>query len=424
MKAVKQHFDKQSTRKLFILLFSLVTFGFAWLMPDRHEMLNNYWYLLTHQTYLMHDLFEVVGLSATFFNIALHFLTAYYLMSRNERSNVNGLQMAAIGIFVGHGFFGTHIGNIIPIILGVVLYAKWTHQSFKLYTTVSLFATATAPIVSYVMVTPAPTIQSAILGIGAGLLIGFIAPPLAEQFLKFHHGFTLYNFGFTTGIIAMFFILLFPYFNWTIEPQSFLSNQYHHYLLVYYLLLLLLLAGFALWHMRDAWAKYATLIKSSGRVPDDFVSKFGLNSALLNMALNGLMFFVLLLLLNVTFTGPILGGLCSIIGFSAFGKHPRNCLPIAVGVILAASLLQVPLTDQRVVLAILFGTALSPIAGFYGLGYGVVAGFLHYNLTAVVFPLHQGMTLYNNGFTTGFVAAFLVPIIDTIQDHKHYWTKK
>ena len=37
----------------------------------------------------------------------------------------------------------------------------------------------------------------------------------------------------------------------------------------------------------------------------------------------------------------------------------------------------------------------------------------------MVFSLHAGMSLYNNGFAGGFVAAFLVPIYDTLRSNHH-----
>ena len=423
MQQAKQHIMKQSIRKRFVLLLGFLTLIYAFCMPDRNQIFTNYIKLLGHHTYLMHDFVEIAGLSATFLNIAALFFVAYYLMSRNERSNINGLQMSAIGIYIGHSFFGTHLLNIAPIILGVVLYARWTRQSFKLYTTVSLFATATAPIVSFVMLTPTFTWLSFAAAMLVGLLLGFIAPPLAEEFLKFHHGMTLYNFGFTTGIIAMFIVLFFPYFDWEISAQSFVS-AHHHYLVVYYLLLLALLAIPVALNFKKASANYLTLLKSSGRVPNDFSTKFGIYPTLFNICLNGIIFGIIVFIIGAPFNGPTLGALCSILGFSAFGKHPRNALPISLGVAIASFMLGVPLTELRTVLAMLFGTALSPIAGSYGFVFGALAGFLHYNLTAVTLPLHQGMTLYNNGFSTGFVAAFLVPIIDTVQDFKDHWIPK
>jgi hypothetical protein len=59
-----------------------------------------------------------------------------------------------------------------------------------------------------------------------------------------------------------------------------------------------------------------------------------------------------------------------------------------------------------------FGTGLAPISGFYGSFYGILAGFLHIALVHNVSSLHGGLNLYNSGFSTGFVAGIMVPVLD------------
>lgn len=409
------------TRKRLILLAGLFTLAYALAMPDRANMLSNYGQLLTQQTHLITDFFAVAGLSATFLNASFHFFVAYLLMRHNTRSRINGLQVSAIGIFVGHSFFGTHILNITPLILGVILYAKLTKQSFKLFTTISMFTTALAPIVSFLFLQTGGTFFSFIIASSTGLFLGCIAPSLAEEFLKFHHGLTLYNYGFTTGIIALFFTLFLPYFKLEIPQSQSISTEYTPYLLIYLCIILVCLAILC---KKIPVESFKQLLNSSGRTPDDFVSKFGTSATLMNMFVTTLSFAVLLLVLNVTFNGLVLGGLFTIMGFSAFGKHIKNTLPVAFGVLLACFLLGHSMNDTRLAVTILFATGLCPISGSYGMIYGIIAGFTHYNLAAVVIPLHQGMTLYNNGFSTGFVAAILTPIIESIQTIQKIWKKE
>lgn len=47
------------------------------MMPDFDHIIEDSIRILTSQTYLMHDFFEVGGISATFFNSAIHLLIAY-----------------------------------------------------------------------------------------------------------------------------------------------------------------------------------------------------------------------------------------------------------------------------------------------------------------------------------------------------------
>ncbi|HNZ54374.1 MAG TPA: DUF1576 domain-containing protein, partial [bacterium] len=52
---------------------------------------------------------------------------------------------------------------------------------------------------------------------------------------------------------------------------------------------------------------------------------------------------------------------------------------------------------------------------YYGPLAGIAAGFFHLSIVMNVIALHGGINLYNNGFSGGFVAAFLVPLIDALR---------
>ena len=67
----------------------------------------------------------------------------------------------------------------------------------------------------------------------------------------------------------------------------------------------------------------------------------------------------------------------TIMGFSAFGKHARNIIPVMAGVFLGSALMHWKLSDPAVQLACLFCTTLAPVSGYFGWPYGVLAGFLH-----------------------------------------------
>lgn len=416
------HFShiKRSQSKYLAVLF-IYTLLFAFAMPDSTVLWTNFLKLFTLQTHLLQDFFALVGSSATYFNVSLHYLIAFLLIYTQHSVKITSLQLSALGIFIGHSFFGTHILNILPILLGVYLYSRWVKQPYRRFKTMSLFATATAPLVSFLWTaTSLPPTMAIILGCVVGISLGFISSPLAEHFLKFHQGFSLYNYGFTTGIIAMFMVILLPYLKLSIPRSVILSQDATAYHMIYMLGVLLLCGIVASRNISYTLSKYPKLLSHSGRVPDDFVSSFGTPVAFFNMTVTGLTYTLLLYILQAPFNGPTIGGLCTIIGFSAFGKHIYNCLPISFGVIIAAILSQQPLTDISVILPLLFGTGLAPISGYYGLLAGITAGFLQFHITGIVLPLHQGMTLYNNGFSAGFIAAFLVPIIEIMDERREH----
>ena len=138
---------------------------------------------------------------------------------------------------------------------------------------------------------------------------------------------------------------------------------------------------------------------------------FGAGPVLINMGINGLIGIAFILGGGGDLNGPTVGGILTIMGFSAFGKHARNIIPVMAGVFLGGVVMHWSLSDSAVQLACLFCTTLAPISGYFGWPFGVVAGLIH---SAVVLqaglPL-EGMNLYNNGFSAGLVALGLYQVI-------------
>ena len=88
---------------------------------------------------------------------------------------------------------------------------------------------------------------------------------------------------------------------------------------------------------------------------------------------------------------------------------------IFAGAILSSMLLGLPLSSTGTLGSILFATTLVPIAGVYGPGWGIVAGFLHVFVVRQVGDFHGGLNLYNNGFAGGLVAGVLIIVIQTLK---------
>ncbi len=61
---------------------------------------------------------------------------------------------------------------------------------------------------------------------------------------------------------------------------------------------------------------------------------------------------------------------------------------------------------------------IAPVAGVYGTFWGIVAGWLHLAVVQSIGTVHGGLNLYNNGFSAGIVAVFLLPIMNTIKEHR------
>jgi len=110
----------------------------------------------------------------------------------------------------------------------------------------------------------------------------------------------------------------------------------------------------------------------------------------------------------------LLGAIFTVMGFSAFGKTPRTILPIMIGIFCGGLLGVWDVSAPGMIMAALFGTALSPIPGKYGIFWGIVAGFFHGALVRQTGSFHAGLNLYNNGFAAGIVAMIMIPILQVI----------
>lgn len=383
-------------RRYYLILLFIYTLFFALIAPDRDSFITKINLLLGEQTYLIHDFFKIAGLSVTFFNVAMHILIVYLLLIFYSNSKVDGKEFAALGTFIGHSFFGTNFLNILPSIVGGILYLNLSRGKKVFSHSAILFVTGTAPLVTYLALGNGSSIDNYIFSCILGFLIGFITLPLGEHFYSFHKGFSLYNFGFTTGIISMMALLLLEYLDFSTPPKKIVISDFSIFPILYFIGILVLILIYLITHKSvDSLKIFRKLIKSSGNDPHDFVTNFGLQATFLNLFLNGCLYFIILVLFGQQLSGPTLGGLINLLGFSAFGKNFLNCYPITIGIILGAILTRVSLSDIQCQMALVFGCGLAPITSTYGKAYGIIAGLLHFNMVIVTFWLHKGLSLYN-----------------------------
>lgn len=393
---------------LFFLIIGLVS-GHP---VETIEGLNN---ILTSPSNLMTDYLAIGGFGSAFINVGVLTLLSV-LLCYHHKVYLNGLIFASVLTVTGFSFFGKNLYNSLSIILGVYLYARFVHKPFSQYIMVGLFASALSPVVSYITFgMNLPLGLGILFGNLTGILVGFLLPPLASHTLIFHRGFNLYNIGFTSGLIAMVVAGILRLFDFSIEVQSFVSTGYHQELtlVIFLFFSLTTLFGFFI----NSWKLTGLhdIFQTSGKVTTDFMAISSIGATLLNMGLVGLMLSIYVLLIGGEFNGPIIGAILSSVGFSAFGCHLKNSFPILIGIYLASYLATIHDASQTtMIVAAIFGTALAPISGFYGSIFGILAGFLHIVLVHNVSALHGGLSLYNSGFSTGFVAGFLVPILDSL----------
>jgi hypothetical protein len=238
--------------------------------------------------------------------------------------------------------------------------------------------------------------------------------------LRLHQGYNLYNIGLTAGFIGLFTASLSHAAGANILPLAMWSTAVEPLLVavppaIALVALLCIVArnprriGHSL---AGAFRDFQKILTMSGRLPSDFADYVSPAGSLLNAAILGMLFWLGIVVLGAPLNGPVLGGLFTIVGFSFFGKHVKNVLPVVGGIAVAIFLFRKDFFAPTPLLAVLFGTALAPLAGEFGPIVGFLAGFLHLVIVDRTGVWHGGMDLYNNGFAAGLTATLIVSVID------------
>jgi hypothetical protein len=162
--------------------------------------------------------------------------------------------------------------------------------------------------------------------------------------------------------------------------------------------------------VRDLFGMRA-LVREAGTLPTDLIELHGAGTTLINMGLVGLIGWGYIGLVGGTYNGPTLGGVLTMVGFAAFGKHVLNVLPVMLGVYLASRAMVWQPSDAGPLLAALFATTLAPLSGRFGPLVGALAGLVHLTLVMRTAAWFGGLNLYNNGFAGGLTATLFVSLI-------------
>lgn len=400
---------------LWATAISMILFAFFFDSPV--GIVQGVWRIILHPDGLITDYSSVGGFGAMFMNAGL-IMAASILIVKRSHAMINGATIACVFLMAGFSMFGKNIANIWPIIGGVYLFSKTQKENFSKYVYIALYGTALAPMITAVALESDNLLGKLGAAIAFGTIIGFLLPPLATYCLRVHQGYNLYNVGFAAGLIGTLLVSVMKSLGY--ETTSNLVWTYeNNWMVVGYMYLLsaaLLVAG---WLMLDDKKMIRRIYRHSGRLVADFILLDGLPLTLFNMGSLGIFAVSYILITGGTINGATMGGILTIIGFGAFGKHLRNIIPVVGGVYLGSLVKVWNINDPSVQLAALFSTSLAPISGQFGWPYGILVGFLHSSMVLNTGILHGGLNLYNNGFSAGMLALIVVPIIETIQKRKN-----
>ena len=409
---------KQMNRQYYYLFgLSVMLMILAFVIESPQSLVSGMMTILVSPSQLFTDYMEIASVGSTLLNVAIMLGISIYSYKKLEIP-LNGTVIGSLGMLAGFSFFGKNLFNSIPFMIGVWIYTKVTKQNYRNYVIVGLFGSALGPLISFLAFSGVlPQGWSVLIAYALGIFIGFILPQLSTQFLGFHQGFSLYNVGFTAGIIGMVVLGFMNAFGIEVETRTLTSTQSP--LILYQLLIgfcvILILTSFYLHFKKKEKYHFKLLLKLSGRLPSDFVEMTNLATVTLNMSIIGFILLGYVLMNGGQLNGPIVGSIIGVMSFGAFGNQVKNTVPVLVGIMIGSYLTGVEPTSTSALIAAIFGTTLAPVSGYYGPFAGMIAGFVHITLVSHVVVMHGGLNLYNNGFAGGFVAAVLVPIFEIFE---------
>ncbi|MBO5317816.1 MAG: DUF1576 domain-containing protein [Oscillospiraceae bacterium] len=430
--------EESSFLKLFFAALSCCFLIAAFIMPDRSTMLSGFWKLLTGTCKVSTNYFALGGFSATFLNMGLVGLmcTGLCFLPGAKPNNVTTL---GVILTIGFGSWGINPLNSLPTILGVVLYCLVKKERLGAQANAMMYSTGIAPLISDLLFRYPGVDYVGFnwlgLGIGlfVGLIIGFFLPAGLGHAPNIHKGFDHYSAAVPIGMTAFF--LRAVLYNVmlgkspaalglstmaALETVSWPMTNIFCFAVFGLCILFALLMGCT---PKDYW----NLMKDTGKGVS-FTTKYGNAPFLMNVGVFGLMivgYFNLAGALDGTnvWTGMTFGIVFCMLATCNSGSHPGNVWPIMVGYIVTSYLFgwingmlggtfALTIGSQSILIGLCYANGLSPVTGVYGIGYGILAGGVHYLLVTAVPDMHGGFCLYNGGFTAALICLMLVPQLE------------
>lgn len=413
---------KSLTRKQKFCFLALIPSYFTiagFVLQPLNEIGSGIITIIREPDFLITDYFAVGGIGAALVNagfLTLVILALVYYMGME----IDGHTITSCCLMFGFSLFGKNLLNIWTILFGVYLYSRYHKMPFSKYIYIGLYGTSLSPIITQLMnIVDMHFVVRLILSLLVGAAIGFVLPPLSTHVHYAHKGYSLYNVGFSAGIIATVIVSLFKSFGIAPEARLIWSTGNNTLFLI---LLGILFGGMInlalIIGKKEVLVSYKKILKSTGIAGTDFLKEAGGAAVMFNMGVNGIFATLFVAAVGGDLNGPTIGSIFTIVGFSSTGKHLRNIAPIMFGVYFASLTKIWSIQEPSAILALLLSTTLAPIAGEFGILAGLLTGFLHSSVALNVGVVYGGMNLYNNGFAGGIVAIFLVPVIQSIKDRR------
>ena len=431
--------------KLFFAFISACFVIAAFIMPDRSRAFEGLWNILTGTCKIATNYFTVGGYAGTFLNMGLVGLlcTAICHLPGAKPNNVTTL---GVILTIGFGSWGINVLNFIPTVLGVLLYCLVKKEKPGAMANAMLYASGIAPLISELLFRyPGLGAEATYLGFNwlglglglfVGLIIGFFLPAGLAHAPNIHKGYNHYSAAVPIGFTAFFLravlynVLLGSGPAGLPVAPSAVDFFYGCNIFAIALFVLCIIGALLMGcKVKDYW----NLMKDDGKGVS-FTAKYGNAPFLMNVGVFGLMIVAYFNLaafmdggmdrMSTVWTGMTFGIVFCMLATCNSGSHPRNVWPIMVGYVIASYLFgwlggllgnenfALTISNQSILIGLCYANGLSPIAGKYGFGYGILASGLHYLLVTAVPDMHGGFCLYNGGLTAALICLLLVPQLE------------
>lgn len=408
----------------FLTAFSFLFIVLGIIVEPSFSLFHHLTQLIYGSDILITDYFVSGSMGSAFLNAGLVGLISIILVYITK-AKASGILIASVFLMIGFALFGKNILNIWPILLGSYLYARLTKIEFGDILHISFFATSIAPIVSELLfMVDLPLLYRVILSLSVGSSIGFFIVPISKHLTLVHKGFNLYNIGFCIGLLSSVYVSIMRSYGYYAQSQLLWDEAIRNELYLFFFLFFLLMILYGIFANKKDLTDVKGLLRSTGYLNNDYLTNYGFYPVLINMGMNGIISLLYLKLIGAPLNGPTLGGVLTVVGFGASGKHLLNILPIFIGVFLGSITKHWHISNPSIIFAALFGTALAPVAGEYGWFWGILASCINSSMVLNSGFLHAGLNLYNTGFSVGLLTSVLVPVLESFTKTKAVKKKK
>ena len=208
---------KQKFRLLALMPAYFIIIGV--MLQPLPEIIPGLWAIIREPDFLITDYFIIGGVGTALINAGL--LTLFCIaIIYSLGMEMDGHTITSCCLMFGFSLFGKNLLNIWTILFGVYLYSRYHKMPLSKYIYIGLYGTSLSPIITQIMyISHLPYGLRLFISLLVGIAIGFVLPPLSTHVHYAHKGYSLYNVGFSAGIIATVTVSLLKSFGVTTESK-------------------------------------------------------------------------------------------------------------------------------------------------------------------------------------------------------------